>query len=211
MDIIIDIKRGIVTVTEMDDVALAADIAKGGINAILQYAAPLTLEDPDEDDEPKPIEEPQTETTDKNPNQEIPSPTITGEGKREFGGINGLPKDYVMEPPAALEETFSHTIPPEPTQREPLGKAIARLQEEKKIRNAQAAAEGKAKNKGKRGGSKNTKPVVLTKDGETKWFETRVEAAIFLNCAPSGISDAIRTGLPKKGWYISNDNAVIMP
>ena len=99
------------------------------------------------------------------------------------------------EPEAPIEEEpepepeAGDTIPPEPKEREPLGKAIERLQKEKK----------------KRGGRNNCKPIVLKKDGEKRWFETVVEAAIFLDVNPTSISNAKKRKHKVKGWSVESD------
>ena len=100
------------------------------------------------------------------------------------------PEVPIEEEPEPQEETDeSDTIPPEPKEREPLGKAIERLQREKKMR----------------GGKKNCTAVVLKKDGETKWFETQLEAAIFLEVTEGTISKAINNCSKVKGWSVERD------
>lgn len=94
------------------------------------------------------------------------------------------------EPEPQEEPEADDTIPPEPKEREPLGKAIGRLQKEKKMR----------------GGRKNCKALVLKKDGETKWFETQLEAAIFLEVTEGSISRAINNYSKVKGWSVERDN-----
>lgn len=81
------------------------------------------------------------------------------------------------------------TIPPEPQQREPLGKAVARLQKEKKMRKAS-----------------NAQAVVLKKDGDTKWFASMFEASLWLDCAISCLSKAAKYQGTVKGWSVEKDN-----
>lgn len=101
------------------------------------------------------------------------------------------PEAPIVEKPEPEEEPEAgDTIPPEPKEREPLGKAIERLQKEKKMR----------------GGRNNCKPIVLKKDGETRWFETVVEAAIFLDVTPASISRAKNRKNKVKGWSVESDN-----
>lgn len=100
------------------------------------------------------------------------------------------PIEEEHEPEPEEEPEAGDTIPPEPKEREPLGKAIERLQKEKKMR----------------GGRKNCKALVLKKDGETKWFETQLEAAIFLEVTEGTISKAINNSSKVKGWRIERDN-----
>ena len=100
------------------------------------------------------------------------------------------PEAPIEEEPEPQEEPEADdTIPPEPQEREPLGKAIERLKKEKKMR----------------GGKKNCTAVVLKKDGEQKWFETTVEAAIFLDVSASTISRAKDKTYKVKGWLVISD------
>lgn len=100
------------------------------------------------------------------------------------------PIEEEPEPEPEEEPEADDTIPPEPKEREPLGKAIERLQKEKKMR----------------GGKKTSKAVVLKKDGETRWFETQVEAAMFLDVSECYISRALKGMYRVKGWRIERDN-----
>lgn len=100
------------------------------------------------------------------------------------------PIEEQPEPEPEEEPEADDNIPPEPKERETLGKAIERLQQEKKMR----------------GGKNNCRAVVLKKDGETKWFETHLEAAIFLEVTPGTISRAIKNLNKVKGWRIERDN-----
>ena len=100
------------------------------------------------------------------------------------------PIEEEPEPEPEEEPEADDTIPPEPKEREPLGKAIERLQKEKKMR----------------GGKKNCTAVVLKKDGEQKWFETNVEAAIFLDVNASTITNAKNRMHRIKGWKVESDD-----
>ena len=112
---------------------------------------------------------------------EVPEP------ESEEEPVTPIEEEATTEPEE--EPEADDTIPPEPKEREPLGKAIERLQKEKKMR----------------GGKNNCKPVVLKKDGETRWFETNLEAAIFLDVNASAISRAKNKMYKVKGWQVISD------
>lgn len=126
----------------------------------------------------KPIEVPEPES------EEEPEAPIEEEPEPE-------PEAPIEAEPEPQEEPEAgDTIPPEPKEREPLGKAIERLQKEKKMR----------------GGKNTSKAVVLKKDGETRWFETQVEAAMFLDVSECYISRALKGMYRVKGWSVERDN-----
>jgi outer membrane biosynthesis protein TonB len=127
------------------------------------------------DREPVPATEPEIKPI------EVPEPESEEEPE--------APIEEEPEPEPQEEPEADDTIPPEPQEREPLGKAIERLQREKKMR----------------GGKKNCTAVVLKKDGEQKWFETNVEAAIFLDVNASAISRAKNKTYKVKGWQVISD------
>lgn len=130
------------------------------------------------DREPVPATEPELKPID------VPEPESQEEPEAP------IEEEPEPEPEPHEEPEADDTIPPEPQEREPLGKAIERLQKEKKMR----------------GGKNNCKPVVLKKDGETRWFETSVEAAIFLDVNASTITNAKNRMHRIKGWKVESDD-----
>ena len=94
-----------------------------------------------------------------------------------------------------------YAIPPEPQEREPLGKAIERLKEEKRKQNYHLE-----KGHPRRGGRPN-RPVFIKNDtGDVRYFETVVECALFLDTSKSNVLNAAKNNRPCKGWSVQFDN-----
>ncbi len=119
-----------------------------------------------------------------------PQPKPVVQEPQQADGTQPVPEPLPAEAPNHYD-----IIPPEPKEREPLGKAIERLQKEKKTR----------------GGRLNTQAVVLKKGGDVKWFETTMEAALFLGVSLSSVSKAASQRTLCKGWWVERDDPKVKP
>ncbi len=163
-----------------------------GLLSLLQprpkQALPSSDHHPDEPSEPaEPVQDPELE-----PQAPEPAPAdLDQEQKAEpaLQAPESAPAEPLQDPEPSSQEP-EPVIPPEPAEREPLGKAIERLKKEKNAVHPMKYQPVYARND----------------DGDTIYRDSMFEMALALNVTVAAVRQAIKKGFRCKGYKIKFDD-----